>query len=117
MISVLDGFLLISTHPEGLPVCLLEAMGAGLPWLATNKGGITDIAFDPSSSTRVIASALSYEEIKQQVILLRKIFNQVKWTEALKLRCMIKSLLLPHLLRSGWMFLPCKKLPENAVTI
>src|SRR5690606_8032334 len=39
----LDGFLLLSVHPEGLPICLLESMGAGLPWLATDRGGVPDI--------------------------------------------------------------------------
>jgi glycosyltransferase involved in cell wall biosynthesis len=69
VIASLDAFLLLSTHPEGLPICLLEAMGAGLPWLATDKGGVRDIAFD-SSANRVIASNSDYEEMKKQVILL-----------------------------------------------
>jgi len=66
LIGSLDAFLLLSVHPEGLPICLLEAMSAGLPWLATDKGGIPDIAIDPNS-TRVISENSDYDEIKTAV--------------------------------------------------
>ncbi|MDB5138673.1 MAG: glycosyl transferase group 1 [Mucilaginibacter sp.] len=65
-IASLDAFLLISVNPEGLPISLLEAMSAGLPWLATDKGGIPDIACDPNS-TRIISSNSNYQEIKNAV--------------------------------------------------
>lgn len=67
VLEFLDGFLLISTHPEGLPISLLESMSAGLPWLATDRGGIPDIACDPGS-TRVISHLSSYKEIKEAVL-------------------------------------------------
>jgi glycosyltransferase involved in cell wall biosynthesis len=63
VVNKIDGFLLLSTHPEGLPISLLEAMSAGLPWLATDRGGITDIAIDPLS-TRVIPENSTYEQFK-----------------------------------------------------
>ena len=66
VVNGLDGFLLISTHPEGLPISLLEVMSAGVPWLATDRGGIRDIVID-KDSTRMIASDLSYEQIKNAV--------------------------------------------------
>jgi glycosyltransferase involved in cell wall biosynthesis len=66
VIGSIDAFLLLSVHPEGLPICLLEAMSAGLPWLATDKGGITDIASDPMS-TRVISAEADYKTIKSAV--------------------------------------------------
>lgn len=59
--------MLLSTHPEGLPISLLEAMSAGLPWLATDRGGITDIAIDPLS-TRVIPANSTYEQFKSAVV-------------------------------------------------
>ena len=67
VVNSLDAFLLLSTHPEGLPISLLEAMSAGLPWLATDQGGIPDIALD-ANSTRVISSTSHYTEIKKAVL-------------------------------------------------
>lgn len=67
VINSLDGMLLITTYPEGLPISLLEAMSAGLPWLATDKGGILDIAVDPKS-TRVIPAKSNYLDIKKAIL-------------------------------------------------
>ena len=66
VIGSIDAFLLLSTHPEGLPICLLEAMGVGLPWMATDRGGITDIACDPLS-TRVIHSLDDLKQLKHAI--------------------------------------------------
>ena len=66
VLETIDGYLLISVHPEGLPVSLLELMSAGIPWLSTDKGGISDIACDPMA-TRVIPATESYEYIKEHV--------------------------------------------------
>lgn len=49
--SHLDAFVLFSTHNEGLPLVLLEAMSAGVPWIASDRGGIRDLVVDPLSTT------------------------------------------------------------------
>jgi len=67
VLETLDAYLLLSTHPEGLPISLLELMSAGIPWVATNKGGISDIANDPLS-TRLIRDVSDYEEIKRVIL-------------------------------------------------
>lgn len=46
VLNLIDAFILISEHPEGLPISLLEVMGAGKPWIATNIGGIRDIVIE-----------------------------------------------------------------------
>jgi glycosyltransferase involved in cell wall biosynthesis len=66
VIGSIDAFLLLSIHPEGLPICLLEAMSAGLPWMATDRGGIADIACDPLF-TRVISSVEDFNLLKVAV--------------------------------------------------
>lgn len=65
--ETLDGFLLLSTHNEGLPICLLEVMSAGIPWLATDQGGIPDLVGDPFS-TRIISALSTYSEVKSAVV-------------------------------------------------
>lgn len=49
----LDALVLFSTHNEGMPVSLIEAMSAGLPWIATDRGGTRELAISQSNSTVV----------------------------------------------------------------
>ena len=67
VIGSLHAYLLISKNPEALPIVLLEVMSAGLPWFATDRGGIPDI-FHDIYTTRIIPSSLNYEEIKIELL-------------------------------------------------
>lgn len=69
----IDACVLLSTHREGLPISLLEAMSAGIPWVATDRGGIPDIEID-SHSTRIIPATLNYPDV---VIALRALTNDI----------------------------------------
>jgi glycosyltransferase involved in cell wall biosynthesis len=40
----LDALALFSTHNEGMPLALIEGMSAGLPWIATDRGGVRELA-------------------------------------------------------------------------
>lgn len=46
----LDAVVLFSTHNEGMPLSLIEAMSAGLPWIATDRGGTREMAISPGNS-------------------------------------------------------------------
>jgi len=43
----LDALALFSQHNEGMPLSLIEAMSAGLPWIASDRGGTRELARDP----------------------------------------------------------------------
>lgn len=51
----LDSLVLFSTHNEGMPLSLIEGMSAGLPWIATDRGGTRELA--ASQSDTMIAPA------------------------------------------------------------
>jgi glycosyltransferase involved in cell wall biosynthesis len=51
----LDAAVLFSTHNEGMPLSLIEAMSAGLPWIATDQGGTKELAI--SRENTVVAPA------------------------------------------------------------
>lgn len=59
--SRLDAFVLFSTHNEGLPLTLLESMSAGIPWIASDRGGIRDLVVD-STSTVLLRDGFGYPE-------------------------------------------------------
>lgn len=44
----LDVVVLPSMHTEGSPLCLIEALSFGKPWIASNRGGISELACSPS---------------------------------------------------------------------
>jgi glycosyltransferase involved in cell wall biosynthesis len=43
-LNELDAIVLFSTHNEGMPLSLIETMSAGLPWIATDRGGTSELA-------------------------------------------------------------------------
>jgi glycosyltransferase involved in cell wall biosynthesis len=53
VLQVLDAMILLSTHNEGMPLSLIEGMSAGLPWIATDRGGTREIAVEPSEALLV----------------------------------------------------------------
>jgi glycosyltransferase involved in cell wall biosynthesis len=50
ILQSLDALTLFSTHNEGMPLSLIEAMSAGLPWIATDRGGTRELALSPENS-------------------------------------------------------------------
>jgi glycosyltransferase involved in cell wall biosynthesis len=63
--SLLDAdlFVLPTRLNEGLPVSLLEAMGAGLPIIASGQGGIVDL-FDQGAQGSMMSATPEIEEIE-----------------------------------------------------
>lgn len=53
----LDAVALFSTHNEGMPLSLIEGMSAGLPWIATDRGGTSELATSAGDSVVVPVSA------------------------------------------------------------
>lgn len=49
----LDALVLFSTHNEGMPLSLIEGMSAGLPWIATDRGGTRELAVSPADAVVV----------------------------------------------------------------
>lgn len=58
----LDALALFSRHNEGMPLSLIEAMAAGLPWIATNQGGTSEMTVEAENCEVVPANA-SFDQI------------------------------------------------------
>jgi glycosyltransferase involved in cell wall biosynthesis len=50
VLQELDAAVLFSAHNEGMPLSLIEAMSAGLPWIATDQGGTREVAVSDANS-------------------------------------------------------------------
>ena len=66
VLLALDAAVLFSTHNEGMPLSLIEAMSAGLPWIATDRGGTRELATSAADSLVAPASA-SLPELSNRV--------------------------------------------------
>jgi glycosyltransferase involved in cell wall biosynthesis len=71
VLQQLDCFCLFSTHPEGLPISLMEVMGAGRPWIATAQGGIPELVHDPASCM-LVDDVEDYESLVSACLAMRE---------------------------------------------
>jgi glycosyltransferase involved in cell wall biosynthesis len=62
----LDALVLFSTHNEGMPLSLIEGMSAGLPWIATDRGGTRELATS-GEDCLVLSGAATLPEITSGV--------------------------------------------------
>lgn len=71
ILESLDALVLLSRHNEGMPLSLIEAMSAGMPWIATDQGGTRELALREENCVLIPAGA-TLEEISSQVALFAK---------------------------------------------
>ena len=64
--SGLDAVVLFSSHTEGMPLSLIEAMASGLPWIATDRGGTRELAFSDEDSI-LLKADFNYADAKAAV--------------------------------------------------
>ena len=67
ILNNIDAFILYSTHPEGLPISLLEVMGAGIPWIATKIGGIAELSID-NKLNYLLPPKTNFDELVQHLL-------------------------------------------------
>lgn len=63
----LNATVLFSTHSEGMPLSLIEAMSAGLPWIASDRGGTSELMLAPGNC-RLLSPEPGYEETATAVL-------------------------------------------------
>jgi glycosyltransferase involved in cell wall biosynthesis len=73
----IDGLILISTHSEGLPISLLEAQAAGIPWISSAIGGISDLKTNDDINFLIPQNA-TYDEIKELILKFKKSLIEYK---------------------------------------
>lgn len=62
----LDALALFSTHNEGMPLSLIEGMSAGLPLIATDRGGTRELAHS-TADTVIVAADLDFQALVNRV--------------------------------------------------
>jgi glycosyltransferase involved in cell wall biosynthesis len=62
----IDAFILYSSHPEGLPISLLEIMSAGLPWISTKTGGINELSID-NNLNYLLPQNTNFDELVEHI--------------------------------------------------
>ncbi|HEY4247236.1 MAG TPA: glycosyltransferase family 4 protein [Lacunisphaera sp.] len=65
-LAQLDAIVLFSVHNEGMPLSLIEAMSAGLPWIATDRGGTRELAVSPANCV-VVSHPASDADLRNAV--------------------------------------------------
>jgi glycosyltransferase involved in cell wall biosynthesis len=67
ILTGLDAMVLLSRHSEGMPLSLIEAMSAGLPWVATDRGGTSELSIAVENCI-VITTKATFTEIETRML-------------------------------------------------
>ena len=72
----------LPSKAEGLPLVLLEAMSAGLPWISTPVGGVPEV-FGPLQGGVVLPQiAFTAEELESAVLSVERGHSRREWSES-----------------------------------
>ncbi len=101
----LDGVILYTKHSEGRPLALIEAMSAGLPWIATDRGGTTELAIDPVNSRLVDMNS----SIDQLAMATRRFATDILSGVTIRVaqRLVYEKNFSPHVVSRKWMDFMC----------
>ncbi|MFT3782556.1 MAG: glycosyltransferase family 4 protein [Nibricoccus sp.] len=99
-LSDLDALALFSLHNEGMPVSLIEAMSAGLPWIASDRGGTRELAHDNANCVLVAQPANPEAALNDTLELVRRI--QAGKTSRLRQRAVYDSHYAPAVVAAKW---------------
>lgn len=101
ILQQLDALVLLSRHNEGMPLSLIEAMSAGLPWVATDRGGTREIAVSPANCVVVPAAAQGLESFAAAV---RELADRIRRgaTSRVEQRRAYDRLFAPPVVAAAW---------------
>ncbi len=112
ILQELDAVVLFSTHNEGMPLSLIEAMSAGLPWIATDRGGTREMAISAANSV-VVPHPATIETLTAATRLLADRLRQGQASRVAQRRA-YDGLFSPAVVSEAWCNYLEKKQPEPA---
>jgi glycosyltransferase involved in cell wall biosynthesis len=71
----LDALVLFSQHNEGMPLSLIEAMSAGLPWIATDRGGTRELAASAENCVVIVDPTDPEAVLKDTLALVERLYG------------------------------------------
>lgn len=118
ILASLDAVALFSRHNEGMPLSLIEAMAAGLPWVASARGGTPELA-ESAGDCELVAVPDRYEECRAAVLRLAASIRSGRTSRTAQ-RAVWERRFAPAAVRAVWLAYltgdPVSVAPENILT-
>ncbi len=100
-LAALDAVALFSVHNEGMPLSLIESMAAGLPWVATARGGTPELA-ESAADCELVTHPEDYDECRAAVLRLAARLQAGATSRAAQ-RAVWERRFAPSVVRSQWL--------------
>ena len=100
-LAALDAVALFSIHNEGMPLSLIETMAAGLPWVASARGGTPELA-ESAANCELVQHPENYEECRAAVLRLAARLHDGQTSRAAQ-RAVWERRFAPAVVRAQWL--------------